>query len=86
MLSAVLMNTQLTPGKFVRLKGQPCDLPDFILERYLGKFCWIRQQAWGKCVQWKVEATRIETEPTASGADSVCAPISRLPLHLSPLH
>ncbi len=71
MLSAVPMNTQLTPGKFVRLKGQPSDLPDFVLERYLGKFCWIRQQAWGNSVQWKVEATRIETEQTRGCADRV---------------
>ncbi|MEM9945290.1 MAG: hypothetical protein AAF810_04425 [Cyanobacteria bacterium P01_D01_bin.36] len=54
------MNTQLKPGKFVRLKGQPSDLPDFVLERYLGTFCWIRQQAWGQCVQWKVSVARIE--------------------------
>ncbi|CAN5763791.1 hypothetical protein BH23CYA1_BH23CYA1_07780 [soil metagenome] len=86
MLPEVLMNTQLMPGTFVRLKGQPSDLPDFILERYLGKFCWIRQQAWGKCVQWKVEATRIETEPAVGGAEQVYAPVSRLPLHLSSLH
>ena len=54
------MNTQLKPGKFVRLKGQPNDLPDFVLERYLGTFCWIRQLAWGQCVQWKVSVARIE--------------------------
>ena len=54
------MNQQLRPGNFVRLKGQPSDLPDFVLERYLGPFCWIRQQAWGQCVQWKVKVARIE--------------------------
>ena len=54
------MYSQLKPGKFVRLKDQPHDLPDFVLERYLGDFCWIRQQAWGQCIQWKVNAERIE--------------------------
>ena len=49
----------LKPGKFVRLKGQPSDLPDFVLERYLGPFCWIRQQAWGQVI-WKVRVARIE--------------------------
>ncbi|NJM96375.1 MAG: hypothetical protein HC800_03435 [Phormidesmis sp. RL_2_1] len=51
----------LKPGMLVRLKDQPIDLPDFVLERYLGRFCWIRQQAWGDRVQWKVPVTAIET-------------------------
>ncbi len=55
------MNQHLSPGNFVRLKDQPSDLPDFVLERYLGTFCWIRQQTWGKCVQWKVNVAQIET-------------------------
>lgn len=50
----------LSPGKFVRLKDQPSDLPDFVLERYLGTYCWIRQQAWGQSVQWKVDVAQIE--------------------------
>lgn len=54
------MNVHLQPGNFVRLKGQPSDLPDFVLERYLGTFCWIRQQAWGQRVHWKVDVSRIE--------------------------
>lgn len=54
------MNTHLMPGKFVRLKDQPSDLPDFVVERYLGTFCWIRQQAWGHCVQWKVPIGQID--------------------------
>jgi len=53
------LNSHLQPGKFVRLKEQPSDLPDFVLERYLGKFCWIRQQAWGNVI-WKVNVARIE--------------------------
>ena len=54
------MNSQLKPGKFVRLKGQPNDLPDFVLERYLGGFCWIRQQTWGQRIRWKVDVANIE--------------------------
>ncbi|MEM6449094.1 MAG: hypothetical protein AAF703_02145 [Cyanobacteria bacterium P01_D01_bin.105] len=54
------MNAHLKPGNFVRLKDQPQDLPDFILERYLGGFCWIRQQTWGQSVQWKISVARIE--------------------------
>ncbi|MEL6351793.1 MAG: hypothetical protein AAFR58_08515 [Cyanobacteria bacterium J06627_28] len=50
--------SHLKPGRFVRLKGQPQDLPDFVLERYLGTFCWIRQQAWGQVI-WKVSVARI---------------------------
>jgi hypothetical protein len=60
-VNGVPMNTHLTPGKFVRLKDQPSDLPDFVLERYLGAFCWIRQQAWGNRIQWKVKVELIET-------------------------
>ena len=50
--------SRLKPGRFVRLKGQPHDLPDFVLERYLGTFCWIRQQAWGQVI-WKVSVAQI---------------------------
>ena len=58
------MNHPLSPGKLVRLKNQPSDLPDFVLERYLGTSCWIRQQAWGRYVQWKVNIDQIEmTQP-----------------------
>ncbi len=65
------MTHPLSPGKFVRLKNQPCDLPDFVLERYLGTFCWIRQQAWGECVQWKVNVAQIEIPHP----DKLCARI-----------
>ena len=58
---------RLKPGNFVRLKDQPSDLPDFVLERYLGTFCWIRQQAWGK-VTWIVYVAR--SEPTLNNLRS----------------
>ncbi len=54
------MNTALKPGTFVRLKNQPIDMPDFVLERASGDTCWIRQQAWGDWVQWTVKTSRIE--------------------------
>ena len=59
------MNAHLKPGTFVRLKDQPDDLPDFVLERYLGNDCWIRQQSWGNQVQWKVNASMIKTHSVA---------------------
>lgn len=52
-------NSHLQPGRFVRLKDQPHDLPDFVLERYLGSSCWIRQQSWGGVI-WKVNVARID--------------------------
>ncbi|PZO19635.1 MAG: hypothetical protein DCF25_08110 [Leptolyngbya foveolarum] len=58
-----LMTPALCPGSFIRLKDQPEDLPDFVLERYLDRFCWIRQQGWGRCVQWKVNVARVQTSP-----------------------
>lgn len=59
-MNTFLISQALRPGSFVRLKDQPDDLPDFVLERYLDRFCWIRQQAWGRSVQWKVNVARIE--------------------------
>ncbi|MGB3767283.1 MAG: hypothetical protein WA947_12050 [Phormidesmis sp.] len=56
-----LITQALRPGSFIRLKDQPKDLPDFVLERYLDRFCWIRQQEWGRCVQWKVNVAQIQT-------------------------
>jgi hypothetical protein len=50
----------LKPGTFVRLKNQPADLPDFVLERALGDTCWIRQQTWGIWVKWTVKTSRID--------------------------
>ena len=50
----------LRTGAFVRLKGQPQDLPDFLVERCQGDRCWIRQQTWGPHVQLKIKVTQIE--------------------------
>lgn len=54
------MTPALRPGSLVRLKDQPADLPDFVLERYIDRFCWIRQQEWGRHVQWKVNVARVQ--------------------------
>ena len=44
----------LRPGSFVRLLNQPDDLPPFQLIVCRGGRCWVRQQAWGRDVQWEV--------------------------------
>ncbi|WP_346292004.1 hypothetical protein [Sphaerothrix gracilis] len=49
----------LGPGKFVRLKGQPQDLPDFLVIQCQGSCCWVRQQAWGPRIQLKIEVTQV---------------------------
>ena len=49
----------LRPGMLIRLKQQPWDLPDFVLERFLGDTCWIRQQAWGPHVYLRIKMTQI---------------------------
>ncbi|NET40061.1 MAG: hypothetical protein F6K19_50315 [Cyanothece sp. SIO1E1] len=49
----------IRPGVFVRLKGQPEDLPDFLVDRCVGDRCWLRQQSWGKHVQLRVRITQI---------------------------
>ena len=50
----------LRTGAFVRLKGQPKDLPDFLVEHCQGDRCWIRQQTWGPNVHLKIKVTQIE--------------------------
>ncbi|NJL85426.1 MAG: hypothetical protein HC886_04755 [Leptolyngbyaceae cyanobacterium SM1_1_3] len=47
-------------GKFIRLKGQPHDLPDFVVLQCRGDRCWIRQQSWGPHVQLQVKVTQVE--------------------------
>ena len=44
----------LQPGSFVKLRNQPDDLPPFQLIECRGGRCWVRQQAWGRMVQWEV--------------------------------
>jgi hypothetical protein len=44
----------LTPGTFVRLRNHPEDLPPFQLLQCHGGRCWVRQQSWGRLVQWEV--------------------------------
>jgi hypothetical protein len=56
------MNTYLQPGTLVRLKNQPVDMPDFVLDQYQGETCSIRQQSWGDWVQWTVKTSLIEPD------------------------
>ncbi|MEO1400737.1 MAG: hypothetical protein AAFV72_05705 [Cyanobacteria bacterium J06635_1] len=50
----------LRPGTFIRLKQQPIDLPDFILEHCSGRECWVRQQSWGPHVYLRIQTIQIE--------------------------
>ncbi|MFE4105334.1 hypothetical protein [Almyronema epifaneia] len=50
----------LHPGKFVRLKGQPQDLPDFVVVHCQGDRCWVRQQAWGSRIHLQIKVTQLE--------------------------
>ena len=49
----------LPPGSFAKLDNQPNDLPPFQVINCKGGRCWVRQQAWGKHVQWEVEHRRL---------------------------
>jgi hypothetical protein len=44
----------LPPGSFVKLNKHPHDLPAFELIRCEGRRCWVRQQSWGRNIQWEV--------------------------------
>ena len=49
----------LHPGSFVELQDHPDDLPPFQLIQCQGGRCWVRQQAWGRGVQWEVSQRRL---------------------------
>ncbi len=51
----------LQPGSFVTLDNQPNDPPPFQVINCKGGRCWVRQQAWGKCVHWEVEHYRLKS-------------------------
>ncbi|MEO1589966.1 MAG: hypothetical protein AAFU71_01605 [Cyanobacteria bacterium J06632_22] len=59
----------LKPGMFVRLKQQPWDLPDFVLEHWWGDTAWIRQQTWGPQVSLRVRVTQLAI-PGAPASES----------------
>jgi hypothetical protein len=50
---------QIFGQRLVRLKDQPADMPDFVLEYCRGDRCWIRQQSWGREFNWGVKRSRI---------------------------
>ena len=51
----------LAPGSFVTLDSQPNDLPPFEVIYCQGGGCLVRQQTWGKYVQWEVEHRRLKS-------------------------
>jgi hypothetical protein len=65
----------LRPGMFVRLKKQPADLPDFVLERVCGDMCWVRQQSWGLHVYLRIKVVLIAIpEAKTSRVDGIDSP------------
>ncbi|MGC6483275.1 MAG: hypothetical protein ACON4T_06905 [Synechococcus sp.] len=51
----------LPPGSFVTLHNHPSDLPPFQVIKCRGGRCLVRQQAWGKHVQWEVEHQHLQS-------------------------
>ena len=51
----------LPPGSFATLDNHPADLPPFQVIQCRGGRCLVRQQAWGKHVQWEVEHQRLHS-------------------------
>ncbi|WP_320666949.1 hypothetical protein [Prochlorococcus sp. MIT 1307] len=51
----------LAPGSFAKLENQPNDLPPFQVINCKGGRCWVRQQSWGRHVQWEVEHCRLKS-------------------------
>ena len=51
----------LQPGSFVKLDNQPNDLPPFQIINCKGGRCLVRQQSWGKHVQWEVDHNRLKS-------------------------
>ncbi|WP_338429956.1 hypothetical protein [Synechococcus elongatus] len=45
--------------QLVRLKDQPEDMPDFVLEYCQGDRCWVRQQAWGRTINLGIQRSQI---------------------------
>ncbi len=51
----------LPPGSFAKLENQPNDLPPFQVINCKGGRCLVRQQSWGKYVQWEVDHHRLKS-------------------------
>ena len=51
----------LPPGSFATLENQPNDLPPFQVINCKGGRCLVRQQSWGRHVQWEVEHHRLKS-------------------------
>ena len=51
----------LPPGSFATIENQPNDLPPFQVINCKGGRCWVRQQSWGRYVQWEVPHHRLKS-------------------------
>ncbi len=51
----------LPPGSFATIKNQPNDLPPFQIINCKGGKCLVRQQSWGRHVQWEVPHHRLKS-------------------------
>ena len=51
----------LPPGSFATIENQPYDLPPFQVINCKGGRCWVRQQSWGKYIQWEVPHDRLKS-------------------------
>ena len=51
----------LPPGSFATIENQPTDLPPFQVIHCKGGRCLVRQQSWGRYVQWEVPHHRLNS-------------------------
>ncbi len=51
----------LKPGSFATIENQPNDLPPFQVINCKGGRCLVRQQSWGRYVQWEVPHHRLKS-------------------------
>ncbi|WP_295473984.1 hypothetical protein [Synechococcus sp. UW140] len=57
--TVLMFPTRLQPGCFVKLLQHPHDLPPFEMIHCNGRSCWVRQQAWGPAVYWKISRLKL---------------------------
>ena len=50
----------LKPGSPIRLKGQPKEIPDFLVIRCSKDRCWVRQSKWNPEVELAIQITQID--------------------------
>ena len=72
----------LKPGSLVRLKGQPERIPDFLVIRFEGDRCWVRQQTWSPETQLPVRVTQLAIPDPSLSVSSQVAPDNVISLDL----